>query len=103
MKNKKVIFFLESQLIWENGAFGAPVLGWPDPVPKMTPVNILSNEPSLVALSQIITKRPSFENCGIQLTQLFRVKTRDLQYIQLDLKNKIYSHNGTYYVYIITT
>jgi hypothetical protein len=69
MKNKKVIFFLESQLIWENGAFGAPVLGWPDPVPKMTPVNILSNEPSLVALSQIITKRPSFENCGIQLTQ----------------------------------
>jgi hypothetical protein len=45
----------------------------------MTPGNTLSNEPSFVALSQKITKRPPVENCGIQLTQLFRVKTRDLQ------------------------
>jgi hypothetical protein len=39
--------------------------------------NTLSNEPSFVALSQIITKRPPVENCAIQLTQLFRVKSRD--------------------------
>ena len=61
MKNKKVIVFLESGfffplLIWENGAFGAPVrtpggLGRPDLYPKMTPGNTLFNEPSFVDLS----------------------------------------------------
>jgi hypothetical protein len=82
MKNKKVIVFRKSQwffpqLIWRNGSFGAPcarprwVGSARTTIQKKTPFNTLSNEPSFVALSLLITKRLACELLGFQLTQLF--------------------------------
>jgi hypothetical protein len=87
MKNKKVIVFRKSAIVFFSANLGkwriwrsvcAPKVGWcgSDYLPKMTPFNTLSNEPSFVALSQLITKRLTFELLGIQLIQRFRVKNR---------------------------
>ena len=82
MQNKKVIVFRKFAMVFFPANLGkwriwrslcAPQVGWfgSDYHPKKTPFNTLSNEPSFVALSLLITKRLAFELLGFQLTQLF--------------------------------
>ena len=72
--NLCMVFFPANLVKWRIWrSLCALQVGWfgLDYHPKKTPFNTLSNEPSFVALSLLITKRLACELLGFQLTQLF--------------------------------